>query len=92
MANPEIVRTRTTRYEITNVEIDFLTFNENFRRVRANRKYQGFQCFNCNHKFEDGEKMSLIFTNKGNKTVCHKCGDLFDKGLREEFIRREAGM
>ncbi len=81
MGMPEIVKTKTTRYEITNVAIDFLIFNESFRRIRGNRKYKGFQCYNCNHKFEDGEKMSLIFTNKGNKTVCRKCGDLFNKEL-----------
>ena len=27
----------------------------------------------CKHHFEDGEKISLAITDKGNKTICHDC-------------------
>ncbi len=81
MGKPEIVKTKTTRYEITNVAIDFLTFDENWRRIRKNRKYKGSQCYNCYTAFKDGEKMSLVFTNKGNKIVCRGCGESFKKEL-----------
>lgn len=80
----EIVRIKKTIYKITHVAIDFLEFNEDYVRIRERYKYQGFQCFKCSHKFEIGEMVSLIFTSKGNKTVCKKCGEEIEKQLGEE--------
>ena len=70
----EITRTRTTVYKVTQVAVDFLEFSERFVQIRRGWKYQGFECFSCHRKFEIGEKMSLLFTSKGNKTACRKCG------------------
>lgn len=82
----EITRTKTTTYKITQVAIDFLEFNERFVQLRKNFKYQGFQCFNCRKKFEIGEKISLIFTGKGNKLVCKKCGTDIQEQLNKEVL------
>jgi len=65
------------------VLIDMLTFNESYRQIRANYKYQGFNCYSCRKKFQDGEKISVIFTDKGNKTVCHECGLNYQRELAE---------
>lgn len=54
--------------------LDFAAFDETWRRIRCNRGYKGFECYSCGRHFKDGEKISVIFTNKGNKTVCNKCG------------------
>jgi len=83
MSNPQITKTitKTTRYNITQVGIDFMEFNERYRQIRGSSKYKGFECYSCNKHFEDGEKISLIFTDKGNKTVCHECGIKFKNEL-----------
>ena len=78
---PTITKTKTTTYDITNVYLDMMIFNESFRRIRKNYKYTGFSCFNCGKSFQDGEKISVIFTKKGNKTVCHECGEIFANEL-----------
>ena len=80
---PEIVRTRTTRYQVTQAAVDFLTFNEVYRRIRGNARYKGFSCFNCGKDFEDEEKLGLIITSKGNKVVCRECGLKFKRELEE---------
>ncbi|MBA1335893.1 MAG: hypothetical protein HPY66_1711 [Firmicutes bacterium] len=79
--NPVITKTRTTTYRISHVYLDMMVFNENFRRIRADHKYQGFECFSCGKHFQDDEKISVIFTDKGNKTVCHECGAKFKEEL-----------
>jgi peptide subunit release factor 1 (eRF1) len=84
--NSEIVKTRVTRYIVNQVAIDFLIFSESYRRIRGNFRYKGFECYSCGKHFEDGEKMSLIFTNKGNKVVCHKCGIRFKEELETEVV------
>lgn len=68
-----IQKTVTNSYNILQVSTDFLVFNEQYRRIRGGARYKGFQCFSCNHKFEDGEHIGLIITNKGNKVVCQTC-------------------
>lgn len=78
---PHITKVRTTVYNITHVAIDLLTFDEQFREIRNNYRYKGFECYACNRPFKDGEKISLIFTDKGNKTVCHECGTKFKTEL-----------
>jgi hypothetical protein len=83
---PEITKTRTTTttYKITHVIVDFCAFNNAWRRIRGNMRYKGFDCFLCHKKFEDGERMGLMFTIKGNKVVCQKCGTEIEKQLAEE--------
>lgn len=83
MGKPVITKTKTTVYTIAHVLIDMLTFNESYRRIRTNFKYQGFNCYSCRKKFQDGEKISVIFTDKGNKTVCHECGLNYQRELAE---------
>jgi hypothetical protein len=65
--------TTTTKYKITQAGLDMMHFDESYRRIRGNYKYKGFECFMCKHHFEDGEKISLAITDKGNKTICHDC-------------------
>lgn len=79
----KIVKTKTTTYDILQAKANLFTFNENFRNMRRNYKYQGFSCYNCNRNFKDGEKFGLIITNKGNKTVCNSCADKFSKELEK---------
>lgn len=63
----EIVKTRTTRYQVIQAMVGLLTFNEAYRRIRGNNRYKGFSCFNCGKDFEDGEKLGL--TIAGNSTL-----------------------
>jgi transcription elongation factor Elf1 len=56
------------------IGLDMITFDETYRTIRANHRYQGFSCYVCNKSFKDGDKISLIITDKGNKVVCHGCG------------------
>jgi RNase P subunit RPR2 len=81
---PQIIKTRTTVYNITNVSIDFATFDETWRRIRGNYKYKGFECYSCHKPFMDGERIGVIFTNRGNKTVCRECGIKFVAELKTE--------
>jgi hypothetical protein len=81
LLNPVITKTKTTTYVISQIVVDFLEFDDSYRRIRGNFKYQGFGCFSCNRHFRDGEKISLVFTDKGNKAVCHDCGMKFKEEL-----------
>lgn len=74
MSKLEIVKTKTTRYSIKQIGLDMFTFDEKFRRIRGEMKYKMFECYACNKGFKDGDKISLIITDKGNKVVCHECG------------------
>jgi len=83
---PSINRTKTYVYEITSVGLDMVVFDEAYKRIRGNMRYKGFQCFNCNHKFELGDKISLIaIKGKTNKVVCHDCAVKLSKKLKEEL-------
>jgi hypothetical protein len=83
---PSITRTKTTItiYEITHVVVNFSVFDETWRRIRGRFSYKGFECYNCHKHFEDGDSIGLIFTNRGNKTVCTECGIKFDAELKTE--------
>jgi len=81
VAFPQITKTKTTTYVITQVAIDMLTFDEHYRRIRGNFRYKGFGCYSCGKHFHDGEELSLIFTNKGNRLVCRDCGTKFKNEL-----------
>lgn len=74
MSRLEIVKTRTTTYKIRHIHLDALTFDEKYRRIRRNYSYSGFECYACNKRFKDGDKIAVIFTDKGIKVVCHECG------------------
>ena len=80
---PEISVTKTTTFRITDSRPDMMKFNKTYRSVRANMKYKGFECFSCKHKFDDNEKIGIIFTRKGNKSVCNSCAIKFQEELRE---------
>lgn len=79
-----ITKTKTTSYNILQVGIDMFTFDESYRRVRGGAKYKGFQCYSCNKKFKDDEKISLAITDKGNKTLCHSCAVEFKTELEDK--------
>jgi len=80
----EITKTRTTKYTIQQIGLDFLTFDEKFRSIRENHRYPGFECYACGKHFKDGDKISVIVTDKGNKIVCHNCGVEIQKELEAE--------
>lgn len=78
------IKTTTKTYTPTAVSIDFLIYNEGYRKIRKNSKYQGFSCFNCHKNFEDNEKISLVMFNEtSNKVVCRICADLILKDLQK---------
>jgi rRNA maturation endonuclease Nob1 len=81
---PEIVKTKKTVYSIKQVAIDFAVFNERWREIRGRFRYKGFECYACNKHFQDGESIGLIFTDRGNKTVCKECGTKFKAELLTE--------
>lgn len=84
MSKLEIIKTKTTKYSIKQIGLDMFTFNEAFRRIRGEMKYKMFECYVCNKDFKDGDKISLIITDKGNKAVCHDCGTEIQKELEAE--------
>ena len=87
---PEIVRTRTTRYVITWVRVDFLVFGA-FRETRERHHMSVCPtCYNCRHPFQDDEMMGLAGTSKGNKLVCRACAETFQAELRAEALAEEA--
>ena len=70
----DISRTVTRNYTIQKVAIDMFTYDESFRNIRSQHRYQGSECFACGHHFKDGEKMSLaIVSGTTNKMLCHSC-------------------
>ena len=69
-----ITKTRTTTYNIQQISLDMLTFNESYRRIRGEMKHKMFDCHSCGKDFKDGDKISLIITDRGNEVVCHDCG------------------
>lgn len=81
---PQITKTRTSVYNVLQVAVDFLTFDEKYRKIRGGCKYKGFECYACNKHFQDDEKISLLVTDRGNKTACHKCATNFKSELVKE--------
>ncbi|MCM3452775.1 hypothetical protein M3685_02280 [Heyndrickxia oleronia] len=80
---PQIIKTSSTTYNIKQIGLDFMVFNEDYRRIRGRAKYKGFNCFSCEKNFVDGEKISLAITDKGNKVLCQSCGGNIKKDLEE---------
>lgn len=74
MGRVTFTKTTTKTYNILQVALDFLAFNKSYRRIRGNSRYPGFECYQCRRHFQDGEKISLALTDKGNKVLCHDCG------------------
>jgi len=71
---PVITKTQTITYQVLAVSTRYVIFNESYRKIRSDFKYQGFECFACGRKFNDGEEIGIIFTSRGNKVVCQECG------------------
>lgn len=74
MTKLTITKTTTKHYNIQQIGLDMMCFNESYRRIRGKMKNKLFSCHSCGRNFLDGEKISLIITDKGNKMVCHQCG------------------
>ena len=77
----EYTHTVRTTYKILQIGIDMLKFDESYRRIRGNMKNKMFNCHKCKKAFQDGDMISLLITNKGNKAACHKCADKFSKEM-----------
>lgn len=70
----EIRRTVTKVYKVTGITLDMFTYDVGFRHIRARFNRQHSSCFNCGHKYEDGEKISLAEVEaRSNETLCHDC-------------------
>lgn len=84
--NREIVmkytKTKTTTYKINQVAIDMLTFDESYVNIRKSFKYQMFSCHICNKNFKIGDMVSILITDKGNKSACHDCAEKIDSKLK----------
>ncbi len=79
----EITKITSKVLKVKQVGIDFMIFDESFRRIRKGMRYEGKQCYRCNAIFEDGEKMSLvIFERYPNRLVCHSCGVYLSEGIK----------
>jgi len=88
---PQIVKNKKTVYTVKQVFLDFIEFDELWRREREKSQiYKGFSCFNCEKKFIDGEKMSVLVTDKRNKVACKKCGEkLLEQALKAKSKEEE---
>lgn len=75
------VPARTKTIELEWIKKDFLKMSPDFRRIRGGRTYEGFNCYWCKHKFNEGESMGLgSVKSKGNKMFCHDCCDKANGG------------
>jgi len=55
---------------------NYSTMGEGWREARKNMGKKLENCFWCNHKFDDGEKMHIACPEKAtNKLLCGKCAD-----------------
>lgn len=80
-----IIKTITRKYVITAIAINMFTYDESFRKIRSKFRYQGNTCYNCGHKFNDNEKISLVqFKNYPNRLVCRHCARHIDETLKQE--------
>lgn len=70
-----------TTYKVQQIGIDMFTFDDVWRRIRGNSRNKMFHCHKCKKAFQDGDKISLLITNKGNKAACHNCANK----LKEEM-------
>lgn len=78
---PQVVKTVT--YDVLEVCLDFLTYDERFRSIRKQGGGPQFaECFVCDRHFADGEMIGLAITSGGNKPVCRACGTKLQKQLR----------
>ncbi len=83
MEKPQIVKTTTLTYDVLDVGLDFLTYDERFRAIRKRVGGPQFaECFVCGKHFADGEMISLMITNRGNKAVCRACGTKLQEQLK----------
>ncbi len=76
-----ITKTKTTIYKILSSRPDMMKFCEEYRQIRGSFKYRGFECFNCNYRFKDGDGIGLTITDKGNRVLCNKCAIEFKRKL-----------
>lgn len=73
-------KTKTTNYKISSLGIDTFTYDEGFREARRGSRYRMESCHKCTKKFNDGEKITLAITDKGNKTLC--------KNVRKHYLKK----
>ncbi len=69
MSKLEIAKVRAVKYIIQQIALDFITFDEKYRSIREGHRYPGFECYACNKSFKDGDKISLIVTDKGKSNL-----------------------
>lgn len=84
-----IKKTITKTFEVQQVGLDYCIFNEFYREIRKNSRYPGFECFKCEHRFDEGEKLSLAITSQGNKVLCRKCAEEVQEKLKKEEAESE---
>lgn len=80
----KIIPAHTVTIQFYSVSIDWATMGPKWRSARSGLKSMLDSCFWCRHKFEDGEKMTLGFSTKGNKMLCRNCADSMQATQRSE--------
>jgi hypothetical protein len=74
---PPIIKTTVHEYQPLWVKKEFLVYDEQFRAARIGMHDKMDTCFQCDHKFDDGEIMGLMAVKKDtNKVLCQSCADL----------------
>ena len=67
---PEHTKTITAEW----LRRNFTVMTPNYRKIRQNSAYQGFRCYWCKTKFQDGDQIALAcISKKGNKVFCDSC-------------------
>jgi len=81
---PIITKVKTTTYSINNIVMDVFTFTDQFQQIRKKHRYKANNCFSCQKRFQPDEKLSLAFTDKGNKVLCRECADKYLAQLEKD--------
>lgn len=82
------MKTQTTKYQVQQLGIDMFVYDERFRKAREGSRYKMKSCHKCNKKFNDGEKITLAITNKGNKVLCKSCANFLADQDPEIIVHR----
>ncbi len=68
------VKVTETVYDPLRVKPNFMTYDEDFIRIRSGFQYKCNHCEKCGHKFQLGESIGLaVFKGIGNKVLCDPC-------------------
>lgn len=81
----KIIPEHVKRYRVLWLKQNFTTMSERYRRIRLDCGGSMLDCFWCEKKFKDGEKIALASLQSingkigGNKTLCQSCAGLVEE-------------